>query len=63
LLAAVADAQGAGLPKGREFQIGKVVQAAIEAGLVVRGHAFPEGNYVDIGTPAELERIRRLPHL
>lgn len=63
LLAAVADAEGAGLPEGREFQIGAVVQAAIEAGLVVRGHTFPEGSYVDIGTPEELERIRRLPHL
>jgi glucose-1-phosphate thymidylyltransferase len=42
-----------------EFQIGAVVQGAVEAGLHVEGVEFPGGSYRDIGTPAELAAAMR----
>lgn len=42
-----------------EFQIGAVVQGAVEAGLHVEGVPFPEGSYRDIGTPGELAAALR----
>jgi glucose-1-phosphate thymidylyltransferase len=36
---------------GREPYVGDVVQSAIDAGLAVDSVAFPEGSFVDVGTP------------
>ncbi|MGA7938109.1 MAG: sugar phosphate nucleotidyltransferase [Kovacikia sp.] len=38
----------------QELPIGDVIQAAIEAGFLVEAEAFPEGCYLDIGTPENL---------
>lgn len=38
----------------RELPIGDVIQAAIAAGLRVEAVPFPQGSYLDIGTPAAL---------
>lgn len=38
----------------REFGIAHVVHAAVNAGLVVQTVAFPEGRFLDIGTPGGL---------
>jgi glucose-1-phosphate thymidylyltransferase len=43
----------------REMFIGDVVQAAIEAGLRVEKFLFPDGNYLDIGTPDNLVKAVR----
>jgi glucose-1-phosphate thymidylyltransferase len=40
----------------RELPIGDVIQAAIAAGLPVQAKAFPNGQYLDIGTPEDLRR-------
>jgi glucose-1-phosphate thymidylyltransferase len=37
-----------------ELPIGNVIQAGIEAGLVVEAESFPEGRYLDVGTPEDL---------
>jgi glucose-1-phosphate thymidylyltransferase len=44
---------------GAELYLGHVFQAAMEAGLVVEGIPFPEGDYIDIGTPDELRQVLR----
>ncbi|HEY9910234.1 MAG TPA: sugar phosphate nucleotidyltransferase [Thermosynechococcaceae cyanobacterium] len=44
-----------------EVPIGDVIQAAIEKGLKVEAEAFPEGAYLDIGTPEDLMRAVREP--
>ena len=46
-------------PADHELQIGEAVQAAIDGELTVRAVAFPDGSYIDIGTPADLARARR----
>lgn len=43
----------------RELPIGDVIQAGIEAGLPVEAVAFPEGSYLDVGTPDDLIRAIR----
>lgn len=43
----------------RELSVGDVIQAAIDRGMHVDSVAFPEGGYVDIGTPEMLDRIQR----
>lgn len=43
-----------GRPRTRELYVGHVVQAAIEAGLRVEKCLFPQGSYLDIGTPDNL---------
>ncbi len=43
-----------------ELQIGEVVQSAIRRGLDVAAEIVDGGSYVDVGTPAGLERARRL---
>ncbi len=43
------DAQG-------DLPVGAVIAAAIEKGLRVTGTAFPDANYIDIGTPDDLVR-------
>lgn len=47
-------AQDNGLSKQRELFVGDVIQAAIEAGLQVETVFFPDGSYLDIGTPEDL---------
>ena len=42
-----------------ELFVGDVVQAALDDGLRVEGLRFPDGRYVDIGTPEGLARARR----
>jgi glucose-1-phosphate thymidylyltransferase len=36
---------------GREPYVGDAIQAAIDAGLTVDSVAFPDGSFVDVGTP------------
>ena len=45
---------GEGPPDGGELHLGHVLCRAIDAGRDVRGVSFPNGRYVDIGTPDEL---------
>lgn len=42
-----------------EWPMGAPIAAAIEAGLDVRGLPFPDGRYIDVGTPERLEQARR----
>jgi glucose-1-phosphate thymidylyltransferase len=44
----------------RELPIGDVIQAGIDNGLRVEAEVFPEGTYLDIGTPPDLVRAVRL---
>lgn len=45
----------------KEVPIGDVIQAGIGAGLRVEAEAFPDGSYLDVGTPDDLARaIRQL---
>ena len=46
--------RGARPPDGGELHLGQVLRAALDAGRDVRGVSFPEGRYIDIGTPDEL---------
>ena len=39
-----------------ELPIGDVIQAAIDSGLRVEAEIFPEGTYLDVGTPDDLIR-------
>ncbi|NES17545.1 MAG: dTDP-glucose pyrophosphorylase [Symploca sp. SIO3E6] len=50
---------GHNLIKQRELPLGDVIQAAIEQGLRVEAEAFPEGEYLDIGTPEDLVQALR----
>jgi glucose-1-phosphate thymidylyltransferase len=43
-----------GESKGEDLTVGEVLQAAIKRGLNVYGVAFPDGRYIDIGTPENL---------
>jgi glucose-1-phosphate thymidylyltransferase len=44
-----------------EVPIGDVIQAGINAGLRVEAETFPDGSYLDVGTPDDLARaIRQL---
>jgi hypothetical protein len=38
----------------QELNMGHVVAAAVDAGLVVQSVAFPDGRFLDIGTPTGL---------
>ncbi len=42
-----------------ELYVGQVIQAAIDDGLVVESVTFPDGSYLDVGTPEDLERAVR----
>jgi len=42
-----------------EIPIGDVIQAAIQQGFHVEAEAFPDGTYLDIGTPNDLVRAVR----
>jgi glucose-1-phosphate thymidylyltransferase len=44
-----------------EVPIGDVIHAAIQKGLKVEAEAFPEGTYLDIGTPEDLVRAVQEP--
>ena len=39
-----------------ELPIGDIIQAAIIKGLRVEAEPFPDGSYLDIGTPEDLVR-------
>lgn len=43
-----------------ELPLGDVIQAAVEQGLPVEAQVFPEGNFLDIGTPDDLIRATRM---
>jgi glucose-1-phosphate thymidylyltransferase len=43
----------------RELYVGDVMQAAIDRGMHLDSVSFPDGGYVDIGSPEMLERIYR----
>lgn len=43
----------------REVVLGDVFQAAVNAGLAVRAHRFEDGEYIDIGTPEDLQTAVR----
>ena len=58
LAAAMTLAAPSPLPR-REMHVGEVIQAAIEAGLHVNTLPFPQGWYLDIGTPEGLARLYR----
>ncbi len=52
------------LPPYAETPIGDVIQSALESGLRVEAVPFPQGYYLDIGTPANLARaIEQHPFL
>ena len=42
--------------QGHEWWIGEVIQEAIDQGLQVDAVTFPEGSYLDVGTPRDLRR-------
>lgn len=44
--------------KSSELHIGNVVREAISAGLSTTYVKFDKGTFIDIGTPAELEKVR-----
>jgi dTDP-glucose pyrophosphorylase len=46
-------------PQG-DLPVGAVIQAAIRQGILVDGVTFPTGNYIDIGTPGDLEKALRM---
>ncbi len=46
---------GAGDRRG-EYYPGHVIQTAVDSGLRVDGVTFPEGSFLDIGTPGDLAR-------
>lgn len=50
------DKTGNALPKQRELFVGDVIQAAIQTGLQVETLLFPDGHYLDIGTPEDLAK-------
>jgi glucose-1-phosphate thymidylyltransferase len=45
------------LDPAQEWHVGRVVQAALQAGLRVDSVTFPEGGYVDYGSPDALRRL------
>ena len=47
-------AQNNSSSKQQELFVGDVIQAAIHAGLQIETMRFPDGHYVDIGTPEDL---------
>ncbi len=47
-------ADGSGKIDHREVQIGEVIQAAIESELKIDAVKFPQGAYIDIGTPEDM---------
>jgi glucose-1-phosphate thymidylyltransferase len=49
-------------PAGREVHFGEAIQAAIDAGRAVAAHVFEDGDYLDVGTPEDLERAQRRAH-
>lgn len=47
------------LVHGGEIVLGDVFQAALDAGLAVRGVDFPRGNYIDVGDVQDLARAMK----
>jgi glucose-1-phosphate thymidylyltransferase len=59
LLAARVAASPEGRRGDRELYVGDVVEEAIASGLSVAAERFPDGSYLDIGTPDDLRRAQR----
>lgn len=55
----VRSSAGSHLEQKLELPIGDVIQAAISNGLRVEAEVFPDGTYLDIGTPEDLVRAVR----
>lgn len=53
------DDAGNNVPEQRELFVGDVIQAAIHDGLRVETVLFPNGTYLDVGTPGDLVRAVR----
>lgn len=53
--AAAAGAEGS----GAELHMGHVVRAALRDRLEVAAETFPEGRFLDVGTPADLDAARK----
>lgn len=53
------DDAGSNAPKQRELFVGDVIQAAIYDDLRVETVLFPDGTYLDIGTPDDLVKAVR----
>jgi glucose-1-phosphate thymidylyltransferase len=53
------EAMRSGEATRRELFVGDVMQGAIDCGVYVDSVTFPDGGYVDIGSPEMLERIHR----
>jgi glucose-1-phosphate thymidylyltransferase len=47
-------------PRAGEFQIGAVIQDAIDAGMPTESVVFDGGRYIDVGTPDDLNTARSL---
>lgn len=47
-----------GLSNSEEPSVGHVIQKAIGDGFQVEAVAFPDGGYIDMGTPEDLEKAR-----
>lgn len=47
------------LPNGRERYVGDVLQAAVDEGMHIDSASFPDGAFLDIGTPDDLLRAMR----
>lgn len=50
----VEDSQIKSFNFGKELPIGDVIQAAIDNGLAVEAEVFPDGSFLDIGSPEDL---------
>ena len=46
--------------RGGELFVGNVLQAAIDAGMSVMAVPFPEGRFIDVGTPENLRKAVRM---
>jgi len=53
------DNAGGNAPENRELFVGDVIQAAIHNDLRVETVPFPNGAYLDIGTPGDLVKAVR----
>lgn len=57
----VTEAEQTWRPDTDELFVGHVLQRAIDDGLAIDAVCFPDGHYVDVGTPDDLLRVTRRP--
>jgi glucose-1-phosphate thymidylyltransferase len=55
----IEDSQNEGYSLRKELPIGDVIQAAINHGLTVEAEVFPDGSFLDIGSPEDLAQAIR----